>query len=267
MYTCRFCGSHDTPYLTYMLAGEYYSLSGAGVTLATDHIMLTCKCGEREATSLQVFRNGGFLKVFDAQGTLLNTWPNEEYIEKKRILEKGTKKPKQTKSLAQEASAGVAESQSNISTKVKPAQHGTCPNCRHDIIWLQGKDGISLHCPNCWYIKGEVVPSETFASGAVRDNEDTPPYTLIPPCALRRLAKVYREGAIHYGQINYHKGIPVSNILNHAIEHLMKWLDGSRTEDHLAKVAWAMFTLIFYEESNILDDDTIWTRTKGSGAK
>lgn len=87
---------------------------------------------------------------------------------------------------------------------------------------------------------------EKFSSGARREVLEYK-YDTIPPCAMRRLAKVYYEGAQRYGDVNWQKGIPSSNLINHAVNHLMLWLEGNRDEDHLAKVVWGMFTLMYNE--------------------
>jgi hypothetical protein len=41
------------------------------------------------------------------------------------------------------------------------------------------------------------------------------------------------EGAGKYGKHNWTKGIPNSNSLNHALDHLNQYLMGDRSEDHL----------------------------------
>jgi hypothetical protein len=44
------------------------------------------------------------------------------------------------------------------------------------------------------------------------------------------------EGAAKYGKHNWTKGIPNSNSLNHALDHLNAYLAGDRGEDHLGHV-------------------------------
>lgn len=134
-----------------------------------------------------------------------------------------------------------------------------CPVCGTKMLFADNK--ARLVCPQCARNKLErvAVNPEVFPSGAVRDNENTPSYSLIPPESLKRLAEIYRVGEQHYPNRNWRKGIPVSNIIDHAMEHLMKWLEGNRDDDHLAKVAWAMFTLMFYEAHGLLDDDIKWS--------
>lgn len=72
-------------------------------------------------------------------------------------------------------------------------------------------------------------------------------YHLIPWEAVRRLGKIFEDG-----QRKYKDGaVCAANIeralddqewqaerLNHAVDHLGKWMSGDRTEDHLAKVMW-----------------------------
>jgi len=89
-------------------------------------------------------------------------------------------------------------------------------------------------------------------SGATRDSDvDHLRYDLISPYGLRALAKIYCQGAKRHGDRNWEKGQPTSVVLNHAMEHLMKYMTHyvGDTEDHLAKVAWAMFALIHFRDN------------------
>lgn len=78
-----------------------------------------------------------------------------------------------------------------------------------------------------------------YNTGAVRsaDCEQTR-YDLISPIGLRRLAETYAEGAAKFGPFNWENGMPVTDLLNHAIAHIYKFLSGDRSEDHLAHAAW-----------------------------
>jgi hypothetical protein len=58
------------------------------------------------------------------------------------------------------------------------------------------------------------------------------------PIALARYAAACGEGAAKYGDYNWEKGMPVSEILNHGIAHLYAWLAGDRSEDHLGHALW-----------------------------
>lgn len=91
----------------------------------------------------------------------------------------------------------------------------------------------------------------TFASGAVRSSDAANVrFDLITPVGLRRLAETYKEGSVKYGDNNWQKGFPVSDIMNHAIRHMYLWLDGDKTEDHLAHATWNLMTIMHFEERN-----------------
>lgn len=97
-------------------------------------------------------------------------------------------------------------------------------------------------------------PRERFDSGAERSidvagqREKPVRYDLISPIALRRLAETYAEGAEKYGADNWKKGIPDSNLLNHALGHINAYRAGDRSEDHLAHAMWNLATLAHFEE-------------------
>lgn len=101
------------------------------------------------------------------------------------------------------------------------------------------------------------MKQETFKSGAKRDrmvagSKDSihvARYDLITPVGLRRLAETYGEGAEKYGENNWKKGLPMSNVLNHALAHIVTYLSGDRTEDHLAHAAWGLFAAMHFEKS------------------
>lgn len=99
----------------------------------------------------------------------------------------------------------------------------------------------------------------TFSTGAKRSAR-ADRFDLIPPCALKRLAKIYTEEAIEYGPHNWQKGMDWSDTINHGVAHLLNWLSGDRGEDHLAKAAWAIFTLMYFEETGKGNNDLEGTR-------
>lgn len=84
-----------------------------------------------------------------------------------------------------------------------------------------------------------------YDTGAVRsgDCEETR-YDLITPIGLRALAQTYAEGMRKFGYCNWENGMPVTDLLNHAIAHIYKFLGGDRSEDHLAHAAWNLLGAI-----------------------
>jgi len=89
-----------------------------------------------------------------------------------------------------------------------------------------------------------------FETGAVRSRDaDMVRFDLITPIGLRRLAETYAEGAAKYGANNWLKGIPSSDLFNHAVRHMYMWLSGDTSEDHLAHAAWNIFAIMHFEET------------------
>lgn len=99
---------------------------------------------------------------------------------------------------------------------------------------------------------------EEFDTGSVRDTQQGKGrYDLIPVGPLKRLAKHYENGANKYGDRNWEKGQPSSRYYSSAMRHLTNYMDGDRSEDHLAAVAWNAFAMMFNEEKKPeLDDIT-----------
>lgn len=89
----------------------------------------------------------------------------------------------------------------------------------------------------------------TFDTGAVRGTDaNGTRYDLISPVGLRRLAETYAEGSQKYGDNNWLKGIPASDLLNHAMKHIEQWRGGDASEDHLAHATWNILALMHFEE-------------------
>jgi hypothetical protein len=65
---------------------------------------------------------------------------------------------------------------------------------------------------------------------------------------MRRLAETWGEGFEKYGADNWMKGFPASVLLAHAIAHIASYLEGDRSEDHLAHCAWNVLALCWVEE-------------------
>jgi hypothetical protein len=95
---------------------------------------------------------------------------------------------------------------------------------------------------------------ERFASGAVRSStvagEQKPArFDLVSHVGLRRVAETYAEGAAKYAANNWRRGIPASNLLNHALAHLNQFAAGDASEDHLAHAAWNLFAIMEFQET------------------
>lgn len=90
---------------------------------------------------------------------------------------------------------------------------------------------------------------QEFSTGSVRDTQTGKGrYDLLSPVFLKRLAVHYENGARKYGDRNWEKGQPVLRFFDSAVRHLYSWLEGDRSEDHLAAAAWNVAGMIHVEE-------------------
>lgn len=91
-----------------------------------------------------------------------------------------------------------------------------------------------------------------FSTGAVRSSDKAGVrYDLITPIGLRRIAETYKEGYDKYGAFNWERGMPISDILNHAIAHIYQFLSGVESgEDDLAHAAWNLLAAMHIQETH-----------------
>jgi len=90
---------------------------------------------------------------------------------------------------------------------------------------------------------------QQFKTGAKRDiQQGKGRFDLLPPYAMKRLAKHFENGAVKYGDRNWEKGMPLSRFLDSLLRHAFQILKGDKDEDHKAAVAWNAMCLIDTEE-------------------
>jgi hypothetical protein len=92
-----------------------------------------------------------------------------------------------------------------------------------------------------------------FTTGAVRDasiGKGLP--SLIPPVAIRKLARRFEDGATKYGRDNWMKGIPLSRYVDAIYRHTMAAVEGQQDEDHIGAILWNAAAWAWTEEA-ILD--------------
>lgn len=78
-----------------------------------------------------------------------------------------------------------------------------------------------------------------YDTGAERSADcDNVRYDLISPIGIAALARTYAEGAEKFGAYNWENGMPATDMINHALAHIFKWLGGCRAEDHLGHAGW-----------------------------
>ena len=71
---------------------------------------------------------------------------------------------------------------------------------------------------------------------------------LLPWCALVRISKHMESAATHYPERNWEKGLPMHSMLDSALRHLAKYMDGQNDEDHLAAAATNLLMALWTEE-------------------
>lgn len=72
----------------------------------------------------------------------------------------------------------------------------------------------------------------------------------MPVNSLRRLSQRYEYGKLKYGNAEAFKdGLPVSDCIDSMFRHLLQYLEGDNSEDHMAAIAWGAFAIMYYEEN------------------
>lgn len=121
---------------------------------------------------------------------------------------------------------------------------------------------VEKSCENCYnlkhnlekQVKQDALPDSgkrvSFGEGrAVReDQRGRGRYDLISPVGLRRLALHYEKGAEKYSDRNWEKGVPTHQCFNSISRHMLAYLDGDKSEDHLGAIAWNAFAMMHMEE-------------------
>lgn len=95
-----------------------------------------------------------------------------------------------------------------------------------------------------------------FQTGAVRDTGGKGRMDLLPMCALIRISKHMEDainpdpetGVPHYPERNWEKGIPVHSMIDSALRHIAKYVDGMTDEDHLCAAATNLLMAMWTEE-------------------
>lgn len=88
----------------------------------------------------------------------------------------------------------------------------------------------------------------TFETGAVRDTGGKGRMDLLPMCALLRVSKHMEDALTHYPERNWEMGLPMHSMLDSAMRHLAKYMDGQTDEDHLCAAATNLLMALWTEE-------------------
>lgn len=97
-------------------------------------------------------------------------------------------------------------------------------------------------------VKEQAGDTVRFRTGAVRSSDaEATRYDLVSPIGLEAVARTCAEGAAKYSDFNWERGMPVNDLLNHALRHIYRYLAGDRSEDHLPHAAWGLLAAIHSE--------------------
>ncbi len=119
---------------------------------------------------------------------------------------------------------------------------------------LDGRSNIDLdYDKTAQILKAEnrlkEVKSRVFESGAKRDsNEGKIRPDLISPKMLKALGKVLAEGAKHYGERNWEKGMSLDVFKESAARHYVSWMNDEQDEDHAAKLIFNIMGYIHFRD-------------------
>ena len=98
-----------------------------------------------------------------------------------------------------------------------------------------------------------------FPTGGVRDmHKGKGRMDLLPWAAIMEVSKHCEAGAVKYGEHNVDKGIPTHSLLDSAIRHAAKYLDGWTDEPHLVAATWNLLWAIEMEIKHPECVDTPW---------
>lgn len=97
--------------------------------------------------------------------------------------------------------------------------------------------------------KRKIGEVRVFATGAQRDdNKGKIRPDLISPLMLKALGKVLADGAIHYSERNWEKGIPNEVLKESASRHYLSWMNNEVDEDHAAKLIFNIMAWIHFRD-------------------
>ena len=90
----------------------------------------------------------------------------------------------------------------------------------------------------------------TYENGGMREpSTGKGAYEMVSPFALERIAVWYELGARKYADRNWEKGIPFGRLIQSGLRHMIRWMKGDRSEDHLAAVCWNVMAMMHFEET------------------
>lgn len=87
-----------------------------------------------------------------------------------------------------------------------------------------------------------------FSTGASRDTGGKGRCDLLPHSALLRVSEHVERSLADHEERNWEKGLPMHCMLDSAMRHLFKYMDGWTDEDHLAAAATNLLMAMWTED-------------------
>lgn len=89
-----------------------------------------------------------------------------------------------------------------------------------------------------------------YPSGATRSADaERARYDLLSPVALQAYAERMGMGVAAHGERNWERGMPMSAVIRHLMRHLVLWMAGDKSDDHLAAVIWNAAAAVHFERT------------------
>ena len=140
-----------------------------------------------------------------------------------------------------------------------------CTRCGREFTTNSVNSELCLECYITRLHMGIKDSGErtTFSTGAQRDmHSGKGRMDLLPWAAIIEVSKHCEAGALKYGVHNVDKGIPTSSLMDSAMRHAAKYLDGQEDEDHLLAAAWNLLWAIEMRCKKPDCVDTPWREEK-----
>ena len=86
---------------------------------------------------------------------------------------------------------------------------------------------------------------------------------LLPWAAIMEVSIHCERGAAKYGERNIDKGVPMHSLLDSALRHLAKYMEGAKDEPHLVAATWNLLWAVQFEKVKPDMQDIPGRRTDG----
>lgn len=129
----------------------------------------------------------------------------------------------------------------------------TLPCAAHDKDYMQSQERL-------------VEIKRSFSTGAHRDSNTNKPFIHnLLGYTRQRFGYLTNLGAQRYGDGNFKKGIPTEVALESLDRHLAAYMEGDRTEDHLAAIIFGAQLCMLNEKTEGISADYYFKLNKKNG--